>query len=68
MIENILQFLADNKEILVGAALTVSEFIVILVNTLRRSKAKPVGVMDAKHSKLKSLIWSANPVNLFRKP
>ena len=68
MIEDILIWLADNKEIVIGAAVTISELIIILVNTLRRSKAKTVTAMDAKSSKLKKLVWSANPINLFRKP
>ncbi len=71
MIEQILQFMTENKLIIIGAATTISEVIVIFWNM--RRKAKTVKVMAATEnatpeSKLSVILWAANPINVFRKP
>lgn len=82
MIVEILTFLTDYKVIVVGAATTLSEVVVVLVNMRRKLKAErqAVETMSAadqdfeKRTRLsrmlsrKNLLWSANPLNLFRQP
>lgn len=82
MLKDTLIFLATNKAIIVGAAATVAELIVISVNLYRRLRAKkrfelesadnPVPTSkratDYKGSLFNDLAWSANPINLFRNP
>lgn len=68
----ILQYLTVNKVIILGAATTVSELAIICYNFRRRIKA----IKDAddgihknsftKESLMKTFIWSANPLNLFK--
>ncbi len=77
MIESILLFLSANKLIVTGAAATISELTVIIVNMLRRMRAskRRLTTMSADccggeckpKSRLKTLAWTANPINLFRK-
>lgn len=75
MFVELLEFLAGNKAVLIGAAVTVGELLVIAVNTyrkLRADKAKDAEIttLEAKpkRSVSSTLLWSANPINLFRKP
>lgn len=65
MITDLLTFLAENKIVLVGACATIGEILVIIINTIRRTKSKKVQTFSRKGS---SFLWSANPINLFRKP
>jgi len=79
MLESILTFLAENKAIVVGACACIAEVATIVVNFVRRTKsdAKVVQtMMDAgsgtassapKLSAGKKLLWSVNPINLFKK-
>jgi len=80
MLESILTFLTENKSIIVGAAATIAEVATIVVNFVRKTKAneKVVQTMmnagddiefgGSKPSNGKKLLWSANPINLFKKP
>lgn len=73
MFVEILQFLTNNKTIVVGATVAIGEVIVVLANVYRRFKneRKALTVMDAVKKSLFSvsnLLWAANPRNLFRKP
>lgn len=71
MFLEILDFLATNKTMLTAAAVTVGELMVIGVNVYRKIKARKTEVttMEVKPRSVASLLlWSANPVNLFRKP
>ena len=77
MLESILTFLAANKAIIVGATATLAEVATIIINFVRKNKAEKEVVQtmgDAsaasapKASVGKKLLWSANPINLFRKP
>lgn len=63
MLTSLLTFLAENKIILVGASATIGEIFVIIINTIRRSKK-----VQTFENKGNSFLWSANPINLFRKP
>jgi hypothetical protein len=73
-IASILTWLADNKTIVVGAFATLSEVIVIIVNCYRKTKAEKVAVKTLisvpetapKSTLTRKLLWSANPINLFR--
>ena len=68
MVLETLQFLANNKAAVVGAAVTISEVIVIAVNTYRRIQANKERVQLAGLKPAGSTFWwAANPVNLFRK-
>jgi len=76
MIETILTFLAGNKAIIVGATATIAEVATIVINFVRKNKAEKQvvqamgteGATDAPKTSLgKKLLWSANPINLFRK-
>lgn len=79
----ILKYFTDQKLIIMGAAITVSELIIIAVNTYRRLRAKTEILMKfpaltktptvdekklLKENTLKVILWAANPINLFRKP
>ncbi len=76
MLESILTFLATNKAIIVGATATLAEVTTIIINFVRKNKVEnemvqTMGDVDSPES-LKSplgkkLLWSANPLNLFRK-
>jgi hypothetical protein len=72
MLESILQFLSSNKTIVVGATACLAEVATIIVNFTRkiRSDKQKVQTLDAgkKQSFTKKLLWSANPINLFRSP
>jgi len=70
ILTEILTFLTDKRTIITGAALTISELIVIIVNLVRKIKNKPAlktaSVYSNEISHLKILIWAANPLNLFK--
>ena len=78
MLEYILTFLAENKAIIIGTAATITEVATIVVNFVRKTKSDENIVqimMDAesstqetspKSSTGKKLLWSANPINLFK--
>ena len=68
MILEALQFLASNKAAVIGAAVTISEVVVIGVNTYRRLKANAQKVQLAGEMPMhRTILWAANPLNLFRK-
>ncbi len=78
----ILTFLTDHKLIIIGAATTFCEVVVVFVNMRRklRKDLQTVSTMDAGDQRAERrtrvgrmtskeyLLWSANPINLFRKP
>jgi len=73
-VESFLEFLASNRAIIVGAALTVAEVIVIIINTMEQLKDKPemsetveTLAKGSKKSKIRILFWIINPINIFRK-
>jgi hypothetical protein len=86
MLTQILQYLADNKALLLAAAATLLELIVLAVNTYRRIKANQTDAQKAPSPRItvdenqpvtvmaeisaptlaRTLLWAANPVNLFR--
>lgn len=67
-INSIVEYLASNKIVLIAAAGTVSELTVIVINLIRKLKAPRLETMTAsKESFGKKFLWSANPINLFRK-
>lgn len=71
MFTNILEYLASNKTIVVGATATLAEVTVIIVNTwrkLRADKNRTVAMGMARPSNLQVFLWAANPINLFRQP
>jgi len=69
MIESVLKFLTTNKEICIGAAVTVTEVLTIVINWWRKNKVAPQKITTmGKETFGQKLIWSINPVNLFRKP
>lgn len=72
MVESLLQFLTDNRTIIVGATVTIAEVTTVVVNLLRKLKSEKekMQTMGAgeRESFAKKLIWSANPINLFRQP
>lgn len=72
----LLTYLSGNKIIIVGAVGTICESIVIIVNCYRRLKKEKVIAMklSVEPSSFRSIIswkslllWSANPLNLFKK-
>lgn len=75
MLTSILTYLSSNKLIVVGAFATTCECLVIAVNTWRqlrkeKSMAKALSVDAKSFRKVRSmktvLLWSANPLNLFK--
>lgn len=78
-LETILTFLTENKTIIVGAVVTLTEVATIVINFVRKTKsdAKVVQTMidsgtgtsqlAPKASVGKKLLWSANPINLFKR-
>lgn len=68
MLTEILSFLTDQKVIITGAATTISELVIIIVNTYRKLKAQPQNkAFGVTIDSMKLFLWSANPINLFRK-
>ncbi len=69
MIETIIEILN-----IIGAIFTVVEIGIIIINFSRRSKALKADrsgfteVMSSKPSFFKTLLWAANPLNLFKTP
>jgi hypothetical protein len=68
MVNELIEYLASHKVVLVGAAGTLGELLVIAFNTYRRIRAskKAIVAMDAK-PKSNSFLWVINPINVFRK-
>jgi len=75
MIESILGFFANNKEI-VAATATITEVLVIIINFWRKAKAEKAVVKTLVAFEVgsfkptttgKKFLWSINPINLFRK-
>ena len=73
MIETILTFLTENKSICVGAAITITEVATIFINWHRKleaehSRVTSIGAGIVKTEPVRSkILWSINPINLFRK-
>lgn len=68
-------YLSEHQVILIGASTTIAEITVIVVNCYRKlksdkSKTTTMGLKGSKSVKptsvLRVLLWSANPINLFR--
>ena len=82
MLLETLSFLAANKTVVLGAVACVGESGVIIYNLVRKVKAEnakrilhDVSQVKAVHavdfestSKWQKILWSANPMNLFREP
>lgn len=71
MLQQVLSFLASNKVIIVGATVTVTESLTIIINFWRKIRAdeKRTELMGTKPDSIgRTILWSANPLNLFRKP
>ena len=72
MLENILEFLTNNKIIIIGATVTLTEVLTVIINFRRKNKAEQsmISTMGTNY-KYKTisqkLLWSLNPINLFRK-
>jgi hypothetical protein len=62
----ILTFLAANKTIIIGAAVTVAELGVIYRNYKKRTRSRAVS-KSSKGQIVRDILWSANPINLFKK-
>ena len=74
MLTEALIYLVANKAIIVGTAAVVSELIVIVYNLRRRLKkirkttvAEPSCMPQKEIVEMKDLLWSANPINIFKK-
>jgi len=70
-LETILTFITNDKTIIVGAVVAITEIITIIVNFYRKIKAEAEAVKilsTSKTSFINKFFWSANPANLFRKP
>ncbi len=66
--EKIITYLAENSVVLIGAATTIAEILIIIINTRRRLKSRPGASKSVKQSKFKTVLWVINPINVFRKP
>ena len=71
-LETILTFITNDKTIIVGAVVAITEIITIIINFYRKIKlesnaVKVYGGDHVKTSFVQKLIWSANPLNLFVK-
>jgi hypothetical protein len=71
-INAILTYLTENKLLLVGAVAALTEVLAIVINFWRKVKAEATAVKvyggdHVKVSAISKLLWSANPINLFRK-
>lgn len=66
MLESILEFLTLKNTIIIGAATTVAELTVILVNFYRQL-IKNTTELKAMNKIERSVLWAANPINLFRR-
>lgn len=65
---SLLTFLTEHKVVIVGAAATISELIVIIVNLWRKLRQRKTGVMVyTPVSPVRTLLWAMNPINLFRR-
>ena len=73
MLTEALIYLVANKAIIVGTAAVVSELIVIVynlrrrLNKIRKTTAKPDCMPQKEKVEMKDLLWSANPINIFKK-
>ncbi len=69
MFTELLEYLMSNKTLLIGAAATISELLVITFNTVRKIRAskKEIITMEAKPTRVQTILWSINPINCFRK-
>ena len=72
---SILTFLSANKAIIVGATATMGEVTITLVNLYRKYKAGKNNLSNLSYETVsndrkigKMLLWSINPINLFRDP
>lgn len=70
MLTDILNFLSSQNIIIVGAVTCVCEVLVVIVNTYRQLKHQKQQVQTLGIKKTtstsKMLVWSLNPLNLFR--
>ena len=83
MLKEIMTFVTENKEIVLGSAGVFSELVIIIVNLVRKLKQKeskeqkllesPAATQDVKafmcHRETTAEVvwWAVNPLNLFKK-
>lgn len=68
MFVEMLEFLCDNKKILVGATVTICEIAVVIINAYKLAKAnksRRVHIMTYD-SKWTRFLWVINPLNVFK--
>jgi hypothetical protein len=65
-----MKFFADNKLIIIGFFMTISEIIVILVNTYKKIiSMKEVKSLNLENKTMTNhVLWIINPLNIFKKP
>lgn len=64
-----MKFFADNKLIIIGFFMTISEIIVIIVNTYKKIIKQDVKSLSfEKPNTFKNVLWVINPINIFKKP
>lgn len=70
MFLEILTFMAAHKVIIIGATTTFAEVVVVLFNLWRRLRSPHTELMssDQKSVTFKTILWAANPINLFKQP
>lgn len=74
MLVEALTFLATNKVVIIGATTCVCEVLVIVHNFRRKLKSESIaksyfgGFTPRKETFWQKLWWSANPINVLRKP
>ena len=70
MLTDILHYLTEEKVLILGAAATLCELVVIIINTYRQiHNQKKIETMSlVVQPTRKTFLWACNPINLFRKP
>jgi len=78
MLLEVLTFLTNHRTIIIGATTTLTEVVIIFVNMRRKLRKDTQAASIINHRidqrtyitriiSRKYLLWSANPINLFRK-
>ena len=74
MMTEIMNFLTNNRVIILGTLTTIGECVVIIVNTYRKihndqqpSKNTLMIGFPKTNKALSVFLWSANPINLFKR-
>lgn len=73
-----MNYLSNNGTVIITSAATLAELIVIIVNLLRKLKSninqkfsvdlQSYHLEKKKNTTMNLILWSVNPINLFRKP